>query len=103
MRRIFEETLTSRNPNQNSATHWRIFSSNKSPPANRKKGFYTNRNPNKHEVGFIKKEKQSNLTNARTKEDVNPIVGGNRMNLSSNCGKMLSQDSFYIFGTCNFI
>jgi hypothetical protein len=53
VRRIFEETLTSRNPNQNSATLWRIFSSKKSAPANRKKGFYTNRNPNKQEVGFI--------------------------------------------------
>ncbi len=30
----------------------RIFSPNKSAPANRKKGFYTNRNPNKQEVGF---------------------------------------------------
>jgi hypothetical protein len=32
---------------------WQIFSSNKSAQANRKKGFYTNRNPNKQEVGFI--------------------------------------------------
>ncbi len=39
-------------PNQNSATFWRIFSSNKHVPANRKKGFYTNHNPNKQEVGF---------------------------------------------------
>jgi hypothetical protein len=44
---------TFRNPNQNSATLWRIFSSNKSAPANRKKGFCTNRDPNKQEVGFI--------------------------------------------------
>jgi hypothetical protein len=50
LRRIFEET---RNPNQNRAFIWKIFSSNKSRPANRKKGFYTNRNPNKQEVGFI--------------------------------------------------
>jgi hypothetical protein len=41
VRRIFEENLTFRNPNQNSATLWRIFSLNKSAPANRKKGFYT--------------------------------------------------------------
>jgi hypothetical protein len=32
---------------------WWIYPSNKSAPANRKKGFYTNRNPNKQEVGFI--------------------------------------------------
>jgi hypothetical protein len=32
---------------------WRIFSSNKSAPANRKKGFYTNRDLNKQKVGFI--------------------------------------------------
>jgi hypothetical protein len=31
---------TSRNPNQNRAALWRIFSSNKSAPANRKTGFY---------------------------------------------------------------
>ncbi len=31
----------------------RIFSSNKSAPTNRKKEFYTNRDPNKQEVGFI--------------------------------------------------
>ncbi len=30
-----------------------IFSSNKSVPANRKTGFYANRNPNKQVVGFI--------------------------------------------------
>jgi hypothetical protein len=51
VRRIFEETLTSRNPNQNSATLWRIFSSNKSEPANLKKVFYTNRVSKKQEVG----------------------------------------------------
>jgi hypothetical protein len=50
VRRIFEET---RNLNQNRASIWKIFSSNKSAPANRKKGFYTNRNPNKQEVGVI--------------------------------------------------
>ncbi len=43
VRRKFEETLTSRNPKQNSPTLWQIFSSNESAPANRKKGFYTNR------------------------------------------------------------
>jgi hypothetical protein len=37
----------------NSATLWRIFSSNKIAPANTKKGFYANHNPNKQEVGFI--------------------------------------------------
>jgi hypothetical protein len=31
----------------------RIFSSNKSAPANGKTGFYANRDPNKQEVGFI--------------------------------------------------
>ena len=30
---------------------WRIFSSNKSAPANRKTEFYANHNPNKQEVG----------------------------------------------------
>ncbi len=44
---------TSRNPNQNRAALWRIFSSNKSAPANRKTGFYANRDPNKQEVGFV--------------------------------------------------
>jgi hypothetical protein len=34
---------TTRNPNQNRAALWRIFSTNKSVTANRKKGFYTNR------------------------------------------------------------
>jgi hypothetical protein len=33
--------------------HLVVFSSNKSAPANRQKGFYTNRDPNKQEVGFI--------------------------------------------------
>jgi hypothetical protein len=45
-------TPTFRNPNQNSATFWRIFSSNKLASAKRKKRFYTNSNPNKQEVGF---------------------------------------------------
>jgi hypothetical protein len=44
---------TSHNPNQNSAALWRIFSANKSTPPNRKKGFYTKRDQNKQEVGFI--------------------------------------------------
>ncbi len=48
VRRIFEENLTSCNPYQNSATPL----SNKHEPANRETGFYTNRNPNKQEVGF---------------------------------------------------
>jgi hypothetical protein len=34
---------TSRNPNQNSTALWRIFSSNKSVPANSMQWFYTNR------------------------------------------------------------
>jgi hypothetical protein len=42
-----------RNPNQKRAALWRIFSSNKSVPANRKKRFYANRDPNKQEVGSI--------------------------------------------------
>jgi hypothetical protein len=41
VRRIFEEPLTSLNPNHKSAILWLIFSSNRSAPANRKKGFYT--------------------------------------------------------------
>jgi hypothetical protein len=35
-----------RNPNQNRGDLWRIFSSNVSAPANRKTGFYANREPN---------------------------------------------------------
>jgi hypothetical protein len=50
-RRIFEETLTSRNANQIVQHFGGFFSSNKSAPANRKKGFYTNRVPKKQEVG----------------------------------------------------
>ncbi len=42
-----------RNPNQNRAALWRIFSSDESAPANRKTGFYADRDPNKKEVGFI--------------------------------------------------
>jgi hypothetical protein len=37
---------TSCNPNQNRAALRQIFSSNKSAPANRKTGFYANRDPN---------------------------------------------------------
>jgi hypothetical protein len=49
-----KKPLLSRNPNQNSATLWRIFSSDKSAPANRNKGFNTNRVPKKQEViGFF--------------------------------------------------
>jgi hypothetical protein len=36
-----------------SAALLRIFSTNKSAPANRKKRFFTNRDPNKQEVGLI--------------------------------------------------
>jgi hypothetical protein len=32
---------------------WRIFSANKSAPANRKTGFYANCDPNKQKVGLI--------------------------------------------------
>ncbi len=41
-----------RNPKKNNTTLWRIFSLNKHAPANRKKGFYKNRNPNKQVVGL---------------------------------------------------
>jgi hypothetical protein len=44
---------TSRNPNQNRAALWRIFSSNKSAPVNKKTGFYANRDLNKRKVEFI--------------------------------------------------
>jgi hypothetical protein len=44
---------TPRNPNQNSAALLLIFSTNKSEPANRKTGFYANRDPNKQEVEFL--------------------------------------------------
>jgi hypothetical protein len=44
---------TSRNTNQNRAALWRIFSSNIISPANRKPGFYANRDLNKQEVEFI--------------------------------------------------
>jgi hypothetical protein len=48
------KNLAFRNPNQYRAAFWRIFSSNKSVPANREKRFYANRgDPNKQEVGFI--------------------------------------------------
>ncbi len=42
---------SNRNPNQNRAALWRIFS--KSASANKKTGFYANRDPHKQEVGFI--------------------------------------------------
>jgi hypothetical protein len=45
--------LTSRNPNQNRAEFWQIFSSNKNVPINRNSGFYANCDTNKQEVGFI--------------------------------------------------
>ncbi len=44
---------TSHNPNQKRAALWRIFSSNKSVPANRKTVFYANHDPNKQEVGLV--------------------------------------------------
>jgi hypothetical protein len=39
--------------NQYGAALWRIFSTNKSVIANRKKGCYTNHDPSKQEVGLI--------------------------------------------------
>jgi hypothetical protein len=42
-----------RNPNQNGAALWRIFSSNESAPANRKTEFYADRDPHKKEVRLI--------------------------------------------------
>jgi hypothetical protein len=44
---------TFRNANQYRAALWRIFSSYKCVPANKKTGFYANRDPDKQEVGFI--------------------------------------------------
>jgi hypothetical protein len=44
---------TYRNPNQNRAALLADFSSNKSALANRNTEFYSNRTPNKQEVGFI--------------------------------------------------
>jgi hypothetical protein len=44
---------TTRNPNQTSAALCRIFSSNKSVPANRKKGFFTSHLPKKEGIGGI--------------------------------------------------
>ncbi len=51
--RLMSKEFQSRNPNQNRAVLWRIFSSNKSAPAYRKTRFYANCDPNKQEVGFI--------------------------------------------------
>ena len=53
--------LASRNPNQNRAALWRIFLSNESALANRKTGFYADRDPNKQEVGFILHKVAQNL------------------------------------------
>ncbi len=54
--RIFEEfkqpTIV-HSINQNSAAIWRIFSSNKSVPANKKKGFYTSRQPKNDGIGGV--------------------------------------------------
>jgi hypothetical protein len=53
VRRIFEETL-SRNPNLKYCNTLANFFIKKGAPANRKKGFYTNRVPKKQEVrGFL--------------------------------------------------
>jgi hypothetical protein len=46
-------TSSFRNPNQNRAALWRVFSSNERVPANRKTEFYANPELNKQEVGFI--------------------------------------------------
>jgi hypothetical protein len=43
---------TSHNPNQNGAALW-LFSSNKSAPANRKKGFYTSHLPKNKDIGDV--------------------------------------------------
>jgi hypothetical protein len=51
--RLVSEELHHSAIQTNIEQHWRIFSSNKSVPANRKKRFYANRDPNKQEVGFI--------------------------------------------------
>jgi hypothetical protein len=51
----------SRNTNQSRAALWRIFSSNKSVPANRKTGFYANREQNKQEVRIILPETAQNF------------------------------------------
>jgi hypothetical protein len=45
----------------NVAALWRIFSSNKSAPANRKKEFYTNPVPKKQEIGGILYEVAENF------------------------------------------
>jgi hypothetical protein len=50
---ILEESQQPAIRNQNRLALWRIFSTKKSATANRKKGFYTNRDPNKQEIGFI--------------------------------------------------
>ncbi len=44
---------TIRNPNQNSAAHWWVFSSNKSVPVNRKQSFYTSRLTKNKEIACI--------------------------------------------------
>jgi hypothetical protein len=44
---------TSRDPYKNRAALWKIFSSNKSALANRKKGFYTSRLPKNEEIVSI--------------------------------------------------
>ncbi len=44
---------TIRNSNQNSAAHWRVFSSNKSVPVNRKQSFYTSGLTKNEEIACI--------------------------------------------------
>ncbi len=46
---------------QHPAIQTKYFTSNKSAPANCKKGFYTNRDPNKQKVGFIFVEAAKNF------------------------------------------
>jgi hypothetical protein len=52
---------SSPNPNQNRAALWRIFSSNESAPANRKTGFYADRDPNKQELDSFLHEAAQNF------------------------------------------
>jgi hypothetical protein len=59
-KRVHTCAAQSRNSNQNRAAFWQIFSSNKSVPANRKTGFYANRDPTSRRLdSFIHKEAQN--------------------------------------------
>jgi hypothetical protein len=78
--------LTARNRTQSSAALWRTFSFDKSAPANRKKGFYTNRVPKKQavegiivssdsELWSIFKYSRSKLKKSKTYSDWCPYQG----------------------------